>query len=145
MKKAGNSRLFLCLLVMRESLLRRAGAWPVYVVKPDLRSDRRTGPLDDFERDFAKGAVQTAHVGIVAAAGNRRGGAEAARRAHLAVAIVEQSHEQLDIRTAASVDIDFEGAQLGNDLIVDRQPLARQTDAGEGARTLECLGQSRLH
>lgn len=102
------------------------------------------GPSDNLGGHLFEGAIERPHIGIVAASADGRTGLEITRGADFAVAVVEQAHEQFDFSHSIAVDMHLEGAKLGDDLIVDRQPLARQADTGKGAGVLERLGKTCL-
>jgi hypothetical protein len=72
-------------------------------------------------------------------------GRKAACRAHHAVAVVQDAHEQLRPRALTAANHDVEGTDFDDDLIVDRQPFAGFAHAAETPRTLEGFGQPRLH
>src|SRR5687768_13214872 len=77
-----------------------------------IRLDDLPGPVDDLDSRLPEGRVQRVYISAVALSSYGSRGGEDLFRANRTVAVVEQAHEQLDLRPCAAVDTNLEGADL---------------------------------
>src|SRR5689334_16385209 len=104
-------------------------------------SDLLQGPGHDLAGDLCEGRVERRDVGAVVRATDRDACREHLLRPYRAIAVVEQLCRDFDTGVGGAVGLDLEGADIGDDLEIDRQPLARLADAAEAASVFKGLDQ----